>query len=189
MTKFILHGGRISRPTPNNKKFFSEIIKGLPEPVEVLCVYFAQEKEKWTELFEIRGKKIFSSFLPKKVLKFVLGDANKDKFIQQIKSANVIYIHGGNTLLLNKHLSKIENFNKLIQDKVIVGSCAGAKVLGKYSYSENRSRVEANLGILSIKIFCHYAKEKVNKLKKLKEYKEDLKTYTIPEGKYYVINI
>ncbi len=189
MTKFILHGGGISRPTPNNKKFFSEIVKGLPEPVEVLCVYFAQEKEKWPELFEIRGKKIFFSFLPKKVLKFVLGDTNKDKFIQQIKSADVIYIHGGNTLLLNKHLSKIENFDKLIQGKVIVGLCAGAKILGKYSYSEHRGHVEENLGILPIKIFCHYTKEKAEKFKELKEYKEDLKTYTIPEGKYYVISV
>lgn len=186
MIKFILHGGGTSLPTQENKRFFSEIVKGLPDPVEILLVYFAQEKERWLESFEI-GKERFSSALPERDLEFVLADINKDKFIQQIKSADAVYIHGGNTLLLKQYLSKIENLEKLLQGKVVAGSSAGANVFAKYHFSNSRKRVEEDLGILPIKVHCHHKGEK-EKIKKLKETGEDLKIYTIPEGKYYIVN-
>lgn len=52
MTKFILHGGRTSKPVVSNKRFFREIVKSLKEPVKILMVCFAKEKNEWEESFE-----------------------------------------------------------------------------------------------------------------------------------------
>ena len=186
MTKFILSGGPSKEKSANQQAFFYEVVKGLPEPIKILGVYFARKKEQWPGLFEQEKRKL-SSLSPKKNLEFVLADEDKNVFIQQLQSTTVVFIRGGNELLLKKHLGGIENLNELFQDKVIAGSSAGANILAQYYYANDRDRIEEGLGILPIKAFCHYTDQKREKLEKLKQYGQELKIYAIPEGKYYVI--
>jgi len=186
MTKFILHGGRTSRPSVHNTNFFKEMVKSSPEPVKILTVYFAVIKEKWKESFEDDKKKFFL-FNPDTEMEFVLASDDIDILIGQIKSANIIYIRGGTELLIYEIFRKINNLAELFDSKVIGGSSAGAYVLSKYFYSNYRDSIHEGTGILPIKCFAHYSDEMSDKLQMLKEYNEDLDVYAIPETEFVVI--
>lgn len=185
MTKYILHGGATSKESEDNKRFFSEMLNGLPDNATILCVYFARGKNLWPELFE-QDKISFSSVLPHRVFNFVLADEKTDIFIDQLKSAGLIYLRGGNTDKLKDLLSRVYNLPELFKDKIVSGSSAGAYVLSTY-YANSKNDVEKGLGILPIKTFCHYTEEKSDTLKFLKEYAEDLEVYSIPEEKFSII--
>lgn len=184
-TKFILHGGGTSQSSIYNKRFFKEIVKSLKEPVKILIMYFASNRN-WSELLK-QDKKNFHSASPQKSLKFILADKNVNKFIKQIALSDAIYIRGGSTQLLKRRLRKVKNLSKLFVNKAVAGSSAGANILARYYYSNSQDRIEKGFGILPIKIFCHYIKEKNKRLRQLKEHGEKLKVYTIPETKYFII--
>lgn len=187
MTKYILHGGHAGRQSPDNKKFFLEMVNGSSEKINVLVVLFAREKEIWNEKFE-EDKRNFSSASPQKVFSFVLATDKTSTFIEQIKHADVIYLKGGNTHWLQDRLAKIPDLKNLLSGKVIAGSSAGALVLSKYYYENDNDTYNEGLGILPIKTFCHYAEEKSDKLAGLKEFGENIETiYTIPEEKFFII--
>ena len=61
MTKVILHGGYPSHQNSQNDKFFQEILKGLPEEVNVLFVYFAKEEKDYEDKFEKEKARTFLS--------------------------------------------------------------------------------------------------------------------------------
>ena len=187
MTKYILHGGQAGRQSPDNKKFFLEMVNGLSDKVNVLCVLFAREKDVWNEKFE-EDKRNFSSASPQKVFRFVLANDKTSAFTEQIKQADVIYLKGGNTHWLQDHLAEVPDLKNLLTGKVVAGSSAGALVLSKYYYENDDDTYNKGLGILPIKTFCHYEEEKSDKLTKLKEFGENIETiYTIPEEKFFII--
>ena len=186
MTKFILHGGYTSTPSIHNTNFFKEMVKGQAEPVKILNVYLAAQKEKWQELFE-DDKKKFSSFNPNTEMEFTLASDDMDTLINQIKSADTIYIRGGRELLVYEIFKNIENLKELFEGKVVGGSSVGAYVLSKYFYSNNRDSIHEGTGILPIKCFAHYSGEEADKLKMLKEHGRDLELYTIPDTEFVVI--
>ncbi|MBL7155176.1 MAG: Type 1 glutamine amidotransferase-like domain-containing protein [Candidatus Portnoybacteria bacterium] len=186
MTKYVLHGGATSLPSVHNKNFFREMVKELPQPVKILTVYFANAKEKWSELFE-DDKKKFSSFNPETKMEFAIAGDDIETLVNQISSNDVIYIRGGRNLLVYELFSKIKNLSQLFQGKVVGGSSAGAYVFSRYYYSNDKDRIMEGLGILPIKTFAHYSEDKTDKLQKLKEYGEDLEVYTIPEAEFVVI--
>lgn len=186
MTKYILHGGETKRQSPNNKKFFSEITRGLSDGATILCVYFAREKERWSNALE-QDKIHFSSTTQQKVFKFVLADDKTDNLIEQIKQADAIYLRGGNTEILKEKLGMVNNLSELWQEKIVAASSAGVYVLSKYYYTNSKDDIYKGFGILPIKAFCHYTEEKANKLDKLKNFGEDLEVYAIPEEKFFII--
>jgi peptidase E len=185
MTKFILHGGVTSGKSIYNKRFFKEIYKSIKGEVKILLLYFASNKN-WKELFN--NDKTNFLIPPNKSLKLFLASKNPSIFKKQINSVNAVYIRGGDNILLKKRLSKVGNLSKLFNNKVIVGSSAGANILAKYYYSTDKDRIEKGFGLLPIKVFCHYSTKKISVLKELKEYGENLKIYKIPETKYFIIN-
>ena len=186
MTKFILHGGYTSTPSIHNTNFFKEMVKGLSEPVKILNVYFAAQKEKWQELFE-DDKKKFTEFNPGIQMEFIMASDDMDTLIGQIKSTDVVYIRGGRELLVYEIFKKIENLKELFDGKVVGGSSAGAYVLSKYFYSNNRDEIMEGTGVLPVKCFAHYSDEKADNLQMLKEYGEELEIYTIPDTEFVVI--
>lgn len=53
MTKYILHGGNTSVKSESNKRFFYEILKDLPSPVDLLIIYFAIiDEAQWQDKFK-----------------------------------------------------------------------------------------------------------------------------------------
>lgn len=186
MIKYILHGGNVSTPSIHNTNFYKEMVKSLSQPVKILAVYFAVQKDKWQELLEDDKEKFFR-FNPGIEIEFTLASDNMAVLNNQIKSADTIYIRGGAKLLVYKIFKKIDNLSELFKDKIVAGSSAGAYVLSKYFYSDDEDMIMEGTGILPIKCFAHYSDEKASKLKMLKEYGEDLKIYTIPDTEFVII--
>jgi peptidase E len=185
MTKYILHGGAWQKEA-GYKDFFLEMVKGLASPINVLCVYFAREKKEWSScLAEDKAK--FTLAAPSKKLNVLMADTSPTIFTQQIKKADIIYLRGGDSHILQKYLEKINNIENLWRDKVVGGSSAGALVLSKYYFENDDNTFNKGLGILPVKIICHYTKDMEDKLKKLRESGEKSKIYAIPEEKFIVI--
>ena len=185
--KYILHGGKASRDTENNTKFVTEITKDLPKDSSILIVLFAKPKETWNEKFEAI-KNTFSKIVPQKNINLEIAHENSEKFIEQIKKADALYLIGGDSHILKEYLLKIPNLVDLWQDKIIAGSSAGAVVLGKYFYENDDDTYNKGLNILPFKIITHYSKDNDDKLRKLKSFGEDIQTLAIPEEQFIIIN-
>ncbi len=154
MIKFILHGGVTSVANNANKEFFREIVKGLADGAVVLLIYFSRPAEEWSKLFQ-QDKDIMTAVADGKVLQFVV--ATKHDFADQLRTAGAVYLRGGSTDNLLASLKKCQDFKILIQGKVVAGSSAGAYALATKYYSNSKAALLDGLGILPIKIVCHYA--------------------------------
>ncbi|GBE16390.1 peptidase family S51 [bacterium BMS3Abin15] len=159
------------------------MVKGVKMP-RILVVCFSKPKKTWPEEFEWEKKK-FTHI--KKKIEFILADDDPEIFSKQVKRADTIYIKGGDNRLLIDKIKKTNNLEKLFRGKIVAGSSAGANVLSKYYYVRGKKRIEKGMGILPIKVFVHYSKKWAKEFKSLKEYKEDLEIYKIPETKYLII--
>ncbi len=116
--------------------------------------------------------------------KIELKVASKENFIEELQWADVVYLRGGDTLLLLSQIKKYPNFKKeLLKKDVVAGSSAGVYFLAKYAFSNSRSIVYKGLGILDIKTNCHYKEGKnLNELDKLNG-----KLVLLEEGEYKII--
>lgn len=185
MTKYILHGGVTRRDTENNKKFFQEIIKDAIDPVRILCVYFARQKQR-AELFA-RDQRLFHERVVNHEIDFENAELDVPTLVQQIQRANVIYLSGGDTHRLKGALLRVPDLEQLFDGKVVAGSSSGALVLSRYYYENDDNTIAEGLGILPIKTICHYSEEKSEFANYLKAFGEDLPVYTIPEEKIMVM--
>lgn len=154
MTKYILHGGVTTRETEKNSKYFREITDSLMNGDKLLLVCYAKDEERWEEVLE-NTKKTFFKADPEKSLNITLAKKETGKFIEQIKEVDAVYMCGGGTHILKKYLEKIPNLEKLWKNKLIVGTSAGALVLGKHFYENDDDTYAVGLGILPNKIICH----------------------------------
>lgn len=182
-TKFILHGGfKPGQTEEDNNRFYSEILKDAPEGAKILLVCFAKD----TERVPVATAKVTAEFNKNKWQKEINFEvANEESFLEQVKSADVIYLHGGRTLKLLDTLKRFPNLKELFSGKTVAGESAGANVLGKFCYSPSADEVIEGLGILSIKIIPHYSEEYRGKLDGVGQ---GLEALLLPEYEYRVFN-
>ncbi|HLD31793.1 MAG TPA: Type 1 glutamine amidotransferase-like domain-containing protein [Patescibacteria group bacterium] len=189
-TKYILHGGRVGRATEANQSFFKEIIRGVPSSSNILCIYLARDKKTWSDDFR-QDQIHFLSVATPKTFRFTLASDKVTILKNQIKEADVIYIRGGNSHILQKHLKKITGLQKLWQGKVVAGSSAGALVLSRHYYENDDNTYNRGLGILPIQTICHYKKKNIKKFEMLqiwmKKGEKKKNIYAIPEEKFIII--
>ncbi len=180
-TKFILHGGfTLGKTDEDNSKFYTEILKDAPEETKILLVCFAKDEEK----VPIATTKVIGEFNKNKWQnKINFEIASEESFLEQIKSVNVVYFHGGKTLKLLEALKKFPNLKDLLNGKIVVGESAGANICGEFFYSPNADSVGEGLGFLPLKIIPHYS-EKYNG--KLDDVGKDLKLLLLSEYEYKV---
>lgn len=152
-TKFILHGGYTRYDNELNQSFLNEVVKDVPENGKVLIVLFATDDGKVEEYFA-NFKEKFSEHTQGRKLDYV--KATKKGFLEQVKSADAIYIQGGDTDKLIRTLKEYPEFAGNIKDKTVAGSSAGAYVLSAYYYTNSQNKVLEGLGILPIRTVCHY---------------------------------
>jgi len=155
MTTFILHGGYTSTPNENNKRYYSKISSLIPKNGKILFVYFAQEESKWKGLLE-NDIENFKKSGVKINFKCEIASQNSEKLVEQIKSSDCIYLRGGEDYRLIDILRKSEDFKNVIKGKIVVGSSMGAYALAIYFLSNTKNIIERGLGILPIKVYCHY---------------------------------
>ena len=187
MTKFILHGGRIREDNLNNQQFFKEIVEATDEPVKLLLVNFARQKENQHPVF-LRDKRRFIKENPGKNIIFSLASPNSKILATQLKETDSIYVTGGRHYhQVKKTISKVRNLKKLLENKTIAGSSAGAYLLAKYSYYTGLGGIIEGLGLVPVKVVGHYSQEKKKFRQILKEYKQDLKIHPLKEGEFIII--
>lgn len=194
MIKYILVGGYVHKAKDEGRAFCEELIKGIDKkPVKILDCMFARKKEDWQDGID-RDKIFFSKFIKD----FELELAVPDKFTEQVKNSDVIYLRGGYTSPLIELLNKDIGWLKELEGKVLAGTSAGADAIARYYCVLKTHRVGDGLGLLPIKFIPHwksdYSDDEVRdidwdeELKKIKEYKEELPIYTLGEGEFVVIN-
>lgn len=182
-TKYILHGGYATRKNKDNDKFFQEILKSRKKDLNILLVMFAKFKKDYAA----KSKQVISQFeknnLKKKNLSFDIAD--EKSLAKQIKQVDIIYLQGGDTRRLLKKMRQYKNFEKAVQGKIVAGGSAGAYVLSSYYYSRSRNAVALGLGLVPVKVSCHYEKNKAYE-KFLKNIPADLPLLLLPKYKFKV---
>ncbi len=153
MTKYILHGGFTDIENELNRTYYEECTKGLKSNSTVLFVYFSQEEENVSKLFEEDKSKILKTTKAKN-LNLVL--ATEKDFINQLKIAHTIFIQGGDTDKLLKTIKSFPRFTDELDGKIIAGSSAGAQIFVDCYYSTSKGGVHKGLGILPLSLVCHY---------------------------------
>ncbi len=160
-TKYILHGGYAGKQNKKNDKFFKEILSVNKNKFNILLVYFAKHKKDY-ERIKSEDYYQFNRNAKNKILNFEI--AGKKRFTEQIKKADIIYLHGGRTLKLLKALKEYNNFSELIKGKIVTGESAGAYVLSSCFYSKSEQGCFEGLKLVPVKTICHYIGENRNKL-------------------------
>ena len=183
-TKFILHGGFTpGNQNENNSDFYMEILNGVPKKAKLLIVPFAKNPERIPITTErIRGE--FNNNKGDKILNFDV--ANEEYFLEQIKSADVVYFQGGTTLKLLDALKKYPELKDSLKGKTVAGESAGANVFGRFFFSPSANQVMEGLGILPLKIIPHY-KEKYKDV--FKDVNEKIESSILKEYEYKVIEL
>jgi peptidase E len=190
MTKYILHGGFTSAENNLNRTFYAEIAKDVPDRGTVLLVYFAGSDEEVEGKFEQDKGRILAGANGRS-LNIII--ATRENFIEQVRNAASIYMRGGDTDMLQNALKEYPEFKDAIQGKTVAGSSAGAYVLSTYRYSSRRHRVRDGLGILPIKVICHYLSEHrdfqsvEDPIKVMKHHNEDLPLVVLKDYEWEVV--
>lgn len=193
MTKYILAGGFVNKSKDGGRAFYEEFVKGINnKPVKILDCMFARPVEYWEETFK-SDQNLLSQFIKD----FELELATPEKFVEQVKNSNVIFIRGGHTQQLFKLLSQDTSWIQELDGKVLAGTSAGAEVIAKYYHVLSSSRTGDGFGLLPIKVIPHWKSKDFDEIPKnfdfdkalneLKEYKENLPVYTLAEGEFVVL--
>jgi peptidase E len=161
MTKYILHGGTGKGTRGGKDDLYREMLKDAPHEVRVLLVYFAKELDR-IAINQEEDTEGFTKEKGDKVLTFEV--ANEEHFVEQAKQADVIYLHGGSTPKLLSALKKFPGLKELFEGKTIAGDSAGANVLASFSFSVSGDGVLVGLGIVPIRLLCHYFQERAHSL-------------------------
>jgi len=121
-----------------------------------------------------------------------------EKFTEQVKNSDVIFLRGGYTQQLFDLLNKDTSWIKELNGRVLAGTSAGAEVIAKYYYVLSTPRTGDGFGLLPIKFVPHWKSEYFDDstqnidweraMKELKDYKEELPIYALIEGEFKVFN-
>ena len=156
MIKYVLHGGYTSTNNELNRTFYEEIARDVPDGGVILLCYFASQDNDNSGRFKEDSERLKRQSHAKEFT-FLLADENK--FMEQLKESDALYIRGGSTPKLLRSLEKYDNFRDTLEGKTIAGSSAGAYVVGRYSAfhdDESGGKVREGLGLLPLRVVTHY---------------------------------
>lgn len=189
-TKYILVGGYPRKAIDGGRAFVEVLVADFEEPVKIVDCLFARPVENWSKAFA-EDQEFFARYLPDKKLKFQLADP--DKFTEQVRWADAVYIRGGETDTLISLLNKNTGWQKELDGKTLAGSSAGADAIAKYYYDLDDLELQEGIGLLPVKVLVHYRSDynalNVNWDKaysELKDYKENLPILPLAEGQFEV---
>ncbi len=187
MTKYILVGGYVWKAEDGGKAFVQELVKGFDKPVKILDCLFASAPHEVENKFK-EDRELFSKFDPDVKLELAIPE----KFLEQLKSANVLFLKGGDTEQLMQALKKCGDWLAYLDGKTVAGTSAGAMALVKYSHALEKDKLIEGFGIVPLKIIAHWESQiydvswgKV--LMELASHGEDLPIHTLREGEFIVI--
>ena len=150
---FILCGGYEWKSEVAMKKLSNFILNKFQKP-KILDVWFAMEENRYKKYDDI-----FVGIYKNNKILFERKIATQENFIEECKWADVINIHGGSSDLLFPIMKKYD-LSALYEDKIIIGSSAGAKFLSSYSPNWNGVGLREGSRILPLNVIVHYGDDK-----------------------------
>lgn len=184
MTKYILHGGNTSDTTNiDNQNFYKEITLDEKKSTNILLVYFASKEGEWKSHEEQDTSMI--NQMKDLELETTIEIARLDNLKEQVQWADVIYFRGGQTELLLEGLLTLDNWKDLVKDKTIAASSAGT-ILSHYVYFPGRALPVKGLGVIGLKVICHYTPDLKAYVEMLKNINGPLPILCLPNHKYQV---
>lgn len=167
MAIYALIGGKVNREKVNNRieRVLLEKI-GKESPTVLYCPYAAPDIEKSILKFHKMMEGLSCNILD-------LTFENKDSFEELLEKSDMLYIGGGmsDDLIAYFKENKLDEIlrHHTVDNKIIVGSSAGAMLLAKismgdkYMYQDNfhnyNYKMVEGLGILNISMCPHYQNE------------------------------
>jgi len=174
-----------------NRGYLSEMVNDVSDGGTFLLVYFASSDG---------GGEKSQNFM--KRIKAIAGDRNinlvkatEENFIAEVKQADVVHIHGGDTEQLKTKLASYKDFSEAIKGKTVSGSSAGAYVLTTYYFTNSQNKVLEGLGLIPARVACHYqsishaASEKVDPVAALEKYDNNLEMILLKDCEWEVREI
>ena len=146
---FILCGGYEWKYEISMEKLSGFILKKFSKP-KILDVWFAMDGKQYKKYDDIFAK-IYNS---NKIL-FERKIATQENFIKECEWADVINIHGEYTELLFPIMQKYD-LSVLYENKIVIGSSAGAMFLSSYSPKWNGKGLIEGSKILPLNVIVHY---------------------------------
>lgn len=183
MIQFYLHGGYIRIDTEKNRTLFREVLKQCPKVhPKVLIVPFARSFEKWDELF----CQVSDQFARQSEIKQCsCVCASYEHIWEEIEQADIICIIGWNTERLQSKMSILNNLRELLNNKIVIGSSAGALMFASYYYENDTNEYFQGLWILPVGMICHWENQE-NELAHIKKYWWVNEILCIPEWDFII---
>lgn len=154
MTKYIVNSGNIKaypeKMRAYNDAIYSDFI-GSKKPVKVLMCFFAMPREDWETKYIIYKKNLLGDFIVRTDVEMAMPE----KFKEQCKNAEVIYVSGGDDELLACRFSQFD-LPDMWEGKVIATSSAGSDYLAHSFWTCDWRMCMDGLGILPIKVIPHF---------------------------------
>lgn len=190
MTKYLLHGGFTGENNESNRCFYEEFSRDIPDEGTVLLCYFASREDDNSKKFEEDNERI-TEYSHGKQFTFLF--ASQEEFLKQLKQSDALYIRGGSTNKLLRVFRSYENFTALFLNKTIAGSSAGAYALAKYGSSHSESEVREGLGVVPVRLVCHFMSPKLppdmRAVEELSRTAEDLELVTLRDYEWRVFTL
>lgn len=198
MTKYILNSGGLRKNPERAKEFFTEIIKGSNNNPKILMCFFAEKRENWETKYQSYTESFQQLIDPKVKPTFIL--AFPEKFIEQSKTSDAIYIHGGDDHLVQYWLKQF-NLKELFRNKVVATNSASSNALSKEFWTCDWRQCLDGLGALPIKFIPHFKSQYGNDdprgpIDWTKAYQElensgqkSLPIYALEEGEYIIFEV
>ena len=195
-TTYILCGGNDAGMTgAQNLKLRKTILARLNgEKPRIASVLFAKLREDWEINFRDKRTPVFDRLFDKNYEAHLVFP---DTFREEAKWANVIYLHGGDPVLLKYYLDKFDDIREIFASKIVIGSSAGTCYLSKLGYEIDWRKIMPWSGLVDIAQIVHFKSSfgdddprgKLNWDKMAKELREatDLPIYLIREGDFVEI--
>lgn len=150
---FILGGGFEWKYEEQMKRMAKFILNKVSRP-KILDVWFAMNEEEYKKYDEI-----FEKIYKDNGILFERKIATQENFIEECKWADVINIHGGSSKPLFLFMQKYD-LSVLSENKIIIGSSAGAKYLCSYSPNWDGNGLREGSKILPLNVIVHYGDDK-----------------------------
>ena len=194
-TKFVLQSGGVSNHPAKRAVFHKELVAGMEGKVRFLLCAFAQGRELWEGRFPDYQDGIAGDMPDEIQPEFEL--AMPEKFAEQCRAADVIYMHGGDDHLV-QYWRKQFDLTTLFDQKVVSVNSASSNALATASWTCDWRAVIDGLGVLPIKFIPHYKSDWGEDdprgpidweaaYQDLKSYGDDLPIHALEEGDFVVI--
>lgn len=153
MTKYLLQSGGLANEPEKAAVYFEELFANTPQPVKLLWCFFASKPEDYEEHLAHYQKTFKPSFPSGLLLEERL--TSPETFADDVAWADVVYIHGGNFVLIEAILKNFD-LPELFKDKVVGLNSASGMTLSVASWSCDTYDLKDGLGILPVKFIPHY---------------------------------